>query len=262
MQRPLPSLPTSFRWTIRPWGRAIECVPLAEIAAHGWTTRDLALEGDERQVAQGWSALADGEHLGSADLVSVRQAHGATVVTDADAGATADAIVSSRANRVLTVRVADCVPLLVADRRRLAVAAIHAGWRGTAAGIAAAAINRLSEEFGSRPGDLVAAIGPAIRACCYEVGPEVRGAFREAGASDAHVGAWFTPRRGDRLQLDVPRANRDQLACAGVPSLQIYDSGLCTACHPSLFYSYRRDRARAGRLVGYIRAGARRTQDM
>jgi YfiH family protein len=232
----------------------LECVPLADVARHGWTTRDLALDGDESRCAADWAALAASEDVLPEDLVCLRQVHSAIVVTGREPGAAADAIVSSDPARVLTVRVADCVPLLVADRRTGAVAAIHAGWRGTAAGIAAAAVARLAEDYGSRPRDLVAAIGPAIRSCCYEVGPEVLGAFRLA-ASDAEVAAWFAPGRSDRLHLDVPRANRDQLVGAGIPVRQIYDSGLCTACDGSLFHSYRRDKERAGRLVGYIRAG-------
>jgi YfiH family protein len=253
---PLPPLPYSFRWVARPWGRALECVPLAEVARHGWSTRDLALEGDERQMAAAWEALSGGEHLSPANVVRVRQVHSATVITDREAGAAADAIVSSDGARLLTVRVADCVPLLMADRRTGIVAAVHAGWRGTSGGIAAAAIVRLATEFGSRSADLVAALGPAIQACCYEVGPEVRESFRVAGVAADHLDAWFTPGRTDRLQLDVPRANHDQLIDAGIPASQIYDSALCTACHPSLFHSYRRDKERAGRLVGYIRAGA------
>jgi hypothetical protein len=233
---------------------------LADVARHGWTTRDLALEGDEARCASDWAALAGSEEVAPACLVRVRQVHGAAVVTELEGGAAADAVVSSDPTRVLTVRVADCVALLVADRRTGAAAAIHAGWRGTAARITAAAVARLAEDYGSRPRDLVAAIGPAIRSCCYEVGPEVRDAFRAAGAPNAGLSEWFAAGRGDRLQLDVPRANRDQLFEAGVVASQIYDSLLCTACHPSLFHSYRRDKERAGRLVGFIRAGTVKAQ--
>jgi YfiH family protein len=227
---------------------------LADVARHGWTTRDLALDGDESRCKADWAALAASEGVPPEHLVRLRQVHSATVVSEREPDAAADAIVSSDPGRVLTIRVADCVPLLVADCRTGAVAAVHAGWRGTAARIAAVTVARLAAEFGSRPGDLVAAVGPAIRPCCYEVGPEVRDAFRAAGASGADLSAWFRAGRGDRLQLDVPGANRDQLVDAGISASQIYDSGLCTACDPVLFHSYRRDKERAGRLVGYIRA--------
>jgi copper oxidase (laccase) domain-containing protein len=115
----------------------------------------------------------------------------------------------------------------------------------------------MREPHGSDPRDLVAAIGPAIRPCCYEVGPELLDTFGAAGATGEERAAWFTSRAGtDRLSLDVARANRDQLEAAGVPADQVFDSGLCTACHPALFYSYRRDNGLAGRLVGFIRARA------
>ena len=153
---------------------------------------------------------------------------------------------------MLTVRVADCAALLIADSRRGAVAAVHAGWRGTAAGIAAVAVARLRELHGSDPRDLIAALGPSIGPCCYTVGAELMDAFRGAGQDEADLGRWF--RHGERLQLDLWTANRDQLEAAGVPAAAIHVSGLCTACHPDWFYSYRREGTAAGRLVGFIRA--------
>ncbi len=97
----------------------------------------------------------------------------------------ADGVMTDEHGVALVVQVADCVPLLMADPRTGAVAAVHAGWRGTAANIAAAAVRRLQQQYGCRPEDLVAAIGPCIGACCYQVGPEVREAF--TSASDASI---------------------------------------------------------------------------
>ena len=94
--------------------------------------------------------------------------------------------------------------------------------------------------------------GPSIGPCCYTVGAELMEAFRGAGQDHADLGRWF--RHGERLQLDLWTANRDQLEAAGVPASAIHVSGLCTACHPDWFYSYRREGAAAGRLVGFIRA--------
>jgi YfiH family protein len=232
----------------------LECGPLGEIARHGWTTRDLRLEGTDEQCRTEWVALAGAEDVALADLVRLRQVHGATVVAVEDAVAEGDAIVSGDPARLLAVKVADCVPLLIADRRSGVVAAVHAGWRGTALGIAQAAVARLRERHGILPSDLVAAIGPAIRACCYEVGPELRDAFAAGGATTEQLARWFTPGGGDRLQLDVPGANVEQLAAAGIPRGQVHDSGLCTSCHHALFYSYRREGRRAGRIIGFIRA--------
>lgn len=250
-ERALPDMPAGFRWVTRPWGLAIQCLTLGESADHGWTTRDLALEGDEAQCAAGWQALAAAAGVARDHLVSLRQVHSGRVVTASDSGAEADAVITRDAGRLLTVRVADCIPLLVADRRTGAVAAVHAGWRGAAAGIAGHTVRRLAEEYGCAAGDLVCAIGPSIRACCYEVGPELVDAFLSAGWSRADIAAWFSA--DPRPRLDVARATRDQLASAGVATADILDSGLCTACHPALFYSYRRDKGLAGRMVGYIR---------
>jgi YfiH family protein len=150
---------------------------------------------------------------------------------------------------------------LIADRARGVVAAVHAGWRGTAARVAVAAVDALAREFGSQPSDLVAAIGPSIGPCCYEVGSELVDAFAAAGHERSLIDRWFlapAPPRGSRerpnLRLDVAGANRDQLLLAGVPEEQIHLSGLCTAMHLDLLTSYRAEKEKAGRIVGAIRA--------
>ena len=145
---------------------------------------------------------------------------------------------------VAGVRIGDCVPILLVDMRKRAVAAIHAGWRGTAAAIAAKAVLEFQERFGSTPADLVAAIGPGIGPCCYEVGPEVAVCF----------GEWF-PERNDlegRTRLDLPEANRRQLVAAGVSGTRIHVAGLCTCCSGGEFYSWRRDRQTAARMLNSI----------
>jgi YfiH family protein len=161
----------------------------------------------------------------------------------------------------VAVRAADCVPLLLADARTGVVAAVHAGWRGTAAGAAVAAVQALGEQFGSRPSDLVAAIGPSIGPCCYEVGTELVDAFAAAGHARHLVDRWFTsapPRRGSTargtLRLDVAGANRDQLLLAGVEARNVHVSALCTAMHLDVLTSYRAEGEKAGRIAGVIRA--------
>jgi YfiH family protein len=163
----------------------------------------------------------------------------------------------------VAIRVADCVPLLVADRVRGVVAAVHAGWRGTAARAAVAALDALDREFGTRPADVVVAIGPSIGPCCYEVGSELVDAFAAAGHERHVIDRWFlapAPPRGSReratLRLDVAGANRDQLILAGVPEEHIHSSGLCTAMHLDVLTSYRAEKEHAGRLAGVIRATA------
>jgi len=146
-----------------------------------------------------------------------------------------DALLENTEGSVVAVKTADCIPILLVDEARHAVAAVHAGWRGTAAGIAGRAVARMRERFGSEPGDLHAAIGPGIGKCCYEVGPEVAEQFGEQG----------------RTFLDLAAINRGQLVDAGVTASRIYASNLCTQCRPEEFHSFRRDRDDAGRLYSF-----------
>jgi len=152
------------------------------------------------------------------------------------------------------VRSADCVPLLIADARTGAVGAVHAGWRGTAARTAVAAIDEMQRQFGSQPADLVVAIGPAIGPCCYEVGPDVVDAFAAAGHERYLIDRWFMTPRDRGMRLDLPGSNRDQLILAGVPEQNIHACGLCTAMHLDILTSYRAERSAAGRIAGAIRA--------
>jgi len=138
---------------------------------------------------------------------------------------------------------------------------VHAGWRGTAARAAVAALESLEHEFGTKSADIVAAIGPSIGPCCYEVGTELVDAFAAAGHERYLIDRWFlapAPSRGSRerprLRLDVAGANRDQLLLAGVPDEQIHTSGLCTAMHLDVLTSYRAEKDKAGRLAAVIRA--------
>lgn len=163
-----------------------------------------------------------------------------------------DALATREPGVLLGVKTADCVPVLLADPRTGACAAVHAGWRGTLAGIVARALAKMTAEFGTQPADVRAAVGPAARACCYEVGPEVVAAFRERFA-DADT--LFTPTSEGRALADIQRANREQLTRAGVAPERIHALPLCTICRPDLFFSYRRDRpihGRTGRLLSVI----------
>ncbi len=197
----------------------------------------------------------------------VRQVHGRGVVVIRKGSPVplprpeADALISDASDIAIAVRVADCVPLLLADRVRGVVAAVHAGWRGTAAGVVVAAIEALGREFATRANDVIAAIGPSIGACCYEVGTDLVDAFAAAGHERHLIDRWFLsppPARGSTqrapLTLDVAQANIDQLILAGVPEDQIYSSGLCTAMHLDVLTSYRKEREKAGRIAGVIRA--------
>lgn len=251
-------------------GPVLQCGPLAAIAPHFFTTRVLRLRGDSPEAAEHWAAVASTVGVAPAQLRRMRQVHGCTTVAAAPTAPAqapeADGVMTDENGIALVVQVADCVPLLMADPRSGAIAAVHAGWRGTAANIAAAAVRRLHQQYGCRPEDLVAAIGPCIGACCYQVGPEVREAFTSATSATSSAceapartsldpDAWFTPdpNRDDRLRFDGWAANRDQLIAAGLNPANVYVARLCTMTHLSHFYSYRAEGVGTGRLLGVIR---------
>jgi polyphenol oxidase len=244
-----PEPATGFQWVSAPWGVVLVADAL-EGFHHGWTTRQLQLRGSPQIEAAGWGQLASLLSVEPERLVRLRQVHG-NQVHDADRHVPspgppeADAAVSRDPARALSVQVADCVPLLLADRSTGAAGAAHAGWRGTAAGIAGAATKALGDVRRQ-----VAAIGPSIGPCCYEVGAELLDTFRDAGWDHA-VDDWFERRNGRRY-LDLWRATSDQLVAVGVPADSIHVSRLCTFCHADWFSSYRRDGVGAGRLAGFI----------
>lgn len=258
----LPPAPPAFRWTTEPWGHALRCDGLDGVAQHLFTTRQLALRGGMEERPAAWAAAVASVGAGVERLVRVRQVHGRAVrVVRRGSGAAAwagrpdgDAIVSDEPGLALAVLVADCVPVLLADRRRGVAAAVHAGWRGTCAGIVTAALDVMRREFGVASGDVVAAIGPSIRPCCYEVGEELVEAFRRDGHSAADLARWFTASPaadgGVSLRLDVALANRDQLRAAGVTG--IFDCGFCTRTFRETFDSFRADGDRAGRMAAIL----------
>ncbi len=179
---------------------------------------------------RGWAHVEAAQVHGDAVAV-VGRADDGRVIPDADGLATAEPGV------VLAVHAADCVPLLLADPRVPAVAAVHAGWRGIAAGVAVRAVLVLADAFGCRPEDLRAALGPAIGPCHYEVDEPVVARLRRW--------PWWeevlTPTRPGHWRMDLWGAVRRQLADAGVPAAQVETLAWCTYEHPELFYSHRRD---------------------
>jgi YfiH family protein len=253
----LPQPSDGFEWTQEPWGPALRCRPLSGVAPHLFTTASLRLVDDERE----WTALADRMGVERRRLRLIRQVHGIAVAVVRSGGPAdverpeADAIVSDDPASAVAVRVADCAPILLADRRLGVAGAVHAGWRGTMQRAAVAAVQAMVRTFGSDPDHLVAAIGPCLGPCCGEVGPEVLAGFRGAGHSAGDMARWFRAGAADRSYLDLWRANRDQLAAAGIPADQIFVAALCTKSHPRLLHSYRADGRNAGRMAGIIRAG-------
>ncbi len=222
------------------------------------------------------------------DLVTLRQVHSDVIHAIAEKPAEApkgDAAITRAPGLLLAVQTADCLPILLVDAKHRAVAAVHAGWRGTLSRIAEKTLGRMQMQFGTRPADVIAAIGPGIGACCYEVGHEVVQSFASQFTAARQ---WFAapPRSGfqkhapsfdelatgvepmplkwltmappghepppPRMHLDLAAANRWQLLEAGVAAKNIIASALCTACRTDLLFSYRREKGRTGRMMGAV----------
>ena len=243
-----------FTWTDGPAGRALIAEPLQLLANHVFTTRDLSFRGEDSADDHGRLARALGvrpEHL-----IGVRQVHGREVhllhagdqVNAEAVRVEADAVVCTDPALAVMVRIADCVPILLADRRRRVVAAVHAGWRGTAAGVARATVHVVAR-LGIPSSDLIAAIGPSAGPCCYQVDQPVHAAFHAVWPT---ASAWFRADGTDRWRLDLWRANFDQLVEGGLVPEHIHQSGLCTVHKADVFHSHRRDGAGAGRLAAAI----------
>ncbi|MFL5271614.1 MAG: peptidoglycan editing factor PgeF [Anaeromyxobacteraceae bacterium] len=200
-------------------------------------------------VEANWEALRRETGLGFA---RVRQVHGDRVVLargPTEPQEEADAVVSASPGVAACVSVADCVPVLLADPRSGAVAAVHAGWRGTIVRIAARGVEALVREVGASPTELVAAVGPGIGPCCFEVERELAVRFRGA------LGPLVADARERGSRVDLFLANALVLREAGLAPARIDVLGRCTACDPGSFFSHRRDGGRSGRQVGFIAPG-------
>lgn len=197
--------------------------------------------------------FGDRDSVYPGQITTARQIHSCIVLEVGGAGgdriADGDGLVTGQPGMLVGVRTADCVPILLADRVRRVVSAVHAGWRGTAAGIAGEAVLLMEEKFGTRPGDVVAAIGPSIGGCCYEVGADVArhfGTWLPDLEQTATVGFDGGP---ERARVDLKTVNRLQLQQLGIQNVWV--SPNCTYCC-SGFYSFRRDKEQAGRMISYI----------
>lgn len=229
---------------------------------HAFTTRrggvsegalaslNLARRGGESdaKLAENWGRVLAAMGTPGASVAVATQVHGdAVLVGDAAADprlpiGEADAIIVTRPGVLAAVRVADCVPILLAAPG--GAAAVHAGWRGTALGIVERAVAALCAATGAAPGQVRAAIGPCIGVCCYSVGAEVADAVLERSGDDAVV-----RREAGALRVDLAAANRAMLRRAGVAQVDVIDA--CTRCRDDLF-SHRGDGPDTGRQVGIV----------
>ncbi len=279
-------------WTV-PTSRGVRILQVAALnklpwLVHGFSTRPGGISGvhGEKMLNLGFTDWDTRENvlenrrrfqsaLGAADLalVALKQFHSDVIhVFDAPPAESCrgDASATGKPGLLLGVQTADCVPILLVDPATRTVAAVHAGWRGTLQRIVSKTIGRMQMEFGTKPADLLAGLGPSIGGCCYEVGTEVASAFH---AQFPNASEWFDQlRTGDEpnplqwlnmqppghqpppkgVLLDLRKANRAQLLEAGFRDKNIFTSDLCTACRRDLLFSYRKEGALSGRLLSVI----------
>jgi YfiH family protein len=206
-------------------------------------------------------------------LVTLRQIHSDIihhVTENPGAPLAGDGLVTNVPGLLVGVLAADCLPVILVDRRKRAVGVFHAGWRGTLKRIVEKGVGEMHRWFGTEPADLRAAIGPGIRGCCYQIGPEVRSVFesqfdyaaelfretRERNEVHEKYPLFFLSARAPghselpkKIFLDIAEANRRQLLSAGVLARSIYDVGLCTSCRTDLLFSHRAEKGNTGRMM-------------
>jgi YfiH family protein len=241
----------------------------------GFTQEDARehVEENRRRFLLALGAAGQGEPW---PLIANRQIHSDIIHVPraGDHGQLAgDGLITNVPGVIIAVLTADCLPVLLVDKKRKAVGAFHAGWRGTVKRIVEKGVGAMRHEYGSQPEDIHAAIGPGIQRCCYQVGEEVksefesqfayaRELFHEVHASDTVREKYpllFLSARapghgelGVKLHLDLSEANRRQLRTAGIPETQITVLGECTACDTRRFFSHRAEKGRTGRMLAAI----------
>ena len=209
--------------------------------------------GDDVQtVMHNWCDLKMALELSAVNIITADQVHGDTILKASSGtgkrGGVGDGLITDAPNLLLGIMAADCVPLLFLEPGRRVAAAVHAGWRGTAAGIAANAVKRMTEEYRIDPSGLHVARGPSIGPCCYEVGRDVAKQI-EADWGEALRDAWRSD--GAKCFLDLKAMNEAQLVSVGVPRSHIVRIGPCTACNVEKFFSYRKE-GKTGSQLSFI----------
>lgn len=214
-------------------------------------------EGDEeKKVASNWEIFAGAFNIPASRFFMIRQIHGDRIVV-ADGlkneppsfPVQCDAVVTASRRVAIGIRTADCVPILLADRVRRIIGAVHAGWKGTSLNIAAKTIGVMRERFASRPEDILAAIGPAVGPCCYQVDEKV---YSSSEGDKDWTSAFRPCAEEGRWMLDLPLANRLQMLKTGLLSENVFFAGLCTSCRTDLFFSHRAEKGGTGRQLNFI----------
>jgi hypothetical protein len=243
------------------------CIALEQLAGfrHGFSTRHgpagllhltaISPDADER-VRENRRSFQNAVGLPQVRLITVSQVHSDRIVvlsetcSDLDRPQEADALVARQNGIAVGVQVADCFPVLLADPETGAFAAVHSGWRGTAARILRKTVEQMRKVFRTDPASLWVAIGPGIRSCCMQVGPEVaarfEGEYPALNLARPHAG------HEHKYLLDIPRALAIQCVEAGIAAARVFDMQACTRCRSDEFFSYRAEGAAAGRMMAVI----------
>ena len=212
---------------------------------HGMVVKSNGRDIDQEQVCQKLNSsgrLAVTHQIHSDSLEAIEQGHQLFYPQKIET----DGLMTGEKGVVISIHTADCVPIFLADKEAKAVCLIHAGWKGTAQGIAQKGLQQFMSRYRLKPGQTVAAIGPAIEQICYRVSAEVADRFEPSVKISEGGGKW---------RLDLKAENRRQLVQAGLASNDIYASELCTFCQNSLLHSYRREKELKGQLISYMEAG-------
>jgi YfiH family protein len=215
-------------------------------------------EGDEEfLVLQNWDRLATAFAIPLEQFLVVNQVHGDAIFVIKPHGSyfssreelNYDAIVTNRTNLAICIKTADCVPVFIVDKMKKVIGVVHAGWKGTALEISTKVIRLMQNQYRSQPADILAAIGPSIGRCCYEVDSAVADAFRQHTNSSSFL---FPGAGKDRWMLDLAEANSRQIMEAGVPENNIEVSGFCTTCNQDMFFSHRGSGGITGRQINFM----------
>jgi len=223
---------------------------------HAFTTRfnGLGARTIGMKTPKDWEAVAAVFGIGPDRLVTVNQVHGETIVNVDERNfhslstVQADALITNAPRIAIGVETADCVPVLLIDPKTPAVGAVHAGWRSTVLNIVGKTVGKMQSSFGSDPGRMIAAIGPAIGPECYEVDEPVMGPVRAAFPFWNDVAS---PKGNNRWNLDLVKLNRLELLQAGLAAENIHSLGVCTSCRRDMFYSFRAE-GRTGRMLSVV----------
>lgn len=235
------------------------CTRLGGVSKSDYESLNISFrEGDEESsVLQNWYRVAMAFAIPVENFLTLNQVHGDDIFVIKPYGdylpkdnvLNYDAIVTTRDNLAICIKTADCVPVFLVDRVKKVIAVVHAGWKSTALEITAKAVQLLQKKYGSSRLDILAAIGPSIGHCCFEVDNATAESFFKQKNNEAFL---FPGARPNKWMLDLPEANRRQLMNGGIPDANIDVSDLCTSCRQDLFFSHRGSGGITGRQVNFM----------